>query len=147
MNRRLFLKQSIAITSVATAVSFGLLTPIKAFANTSEFKELSKKTQRQLSNAQEGEFVLKAPEIAENGAMVPITIDASHMPAVKNISIYVHNNKVPLSAYFEILEASAFITTRIKMAETSVVTAVVGTASGSFIRNKTVKVTLGGCGG
>ncbi|MBC8493968.1 MAG: thiosulfate oxidation carrier protein SoxY [Candidatus Thioglobus sp.] len=147
MNRRLFLKRSIATTSVATAVSVGLLTPIKAFANISEFKELSKKTQQRLSSAQEGEFVLKAPEIAENGAMVPITIDASHMSTVKNIAIYVHNNKEPLSAYFEILEASAFITTRIKMAETSVVTAVVSTDSGSFIQNKTVKVTLGGCGG
>ncbi len=147
MNRRLFLKRSIAITSVSTAVSFGLLTPIKAFANTSDFKELSKKTQQRISNAQEGEFVLKAPEIAENGAMVPITIDANHIPKVKNIAIYVHKNKVPLSAYFEILEASAFITTRIKMAETSMVTAVVSTESGSFIQNRTVKVTLGGCGG
>lgn len=147
MNRRLFLRRSIAITSVATAVGAGLLVPIKAFATTSEFRKFSQQTQLNLSNAKEGDFIFKAPEIAENGAMVPITIDASNLAGVKSIAIYVHKNKIPLSAYFEFIDASAFITTRIKMAETSLVTAVVSTESGGFIKNKTVKVTLGGCGG
>jgi len=147
MNRRLFLQRSIAITSIATAVGAGLLMPIKAFANTSEFKKISDKAKEQISNAKEGDFIFKAPEIAENGAMVPITIDASNMPGVKSIAIYVRNNKTPLSAHFEILEASAAITTRIKMAETSIITAVIETVSGDFIKNKSVKVTLGGCGG
>jgi sulfur-oxidizing protein SoxY len=147
MNRRLFLQKSIAITSIATAVGAGLLMPIKVFANTSEFKKISDKTKEQISNAKEGDFIFKTPTIAENGAMVPITIDASNIPAVKSIAIYVRNNKTPLSAHFEILEASASITSRIKMAGTSIITAVVGTESGDFIQNKKIIVTIGGCGG
>ena len=64
MNRRLFLQKSIAITSIATAVGAGLLMPIKAFANTSEFKKISDKAKEQISNAKEGDFIFKAPEIA-----------------------------------------------------------------------------------
>ena len=147
MNRRLFLKKSMATASIAAAVAAGLLTPNRVLASMSEFKKISDIVKSKMDNAQEGSFILKAPEIAENGAMVPITVDALNILDVKSIAIYVHKNKTPLTAYFELPEASAFITTRIKMAETSIVTAIVSTTTASFTQSRSVKVTLGGCGG
>ena len=80
--------------------------------------------------------------------MVPMTVDATKINNVSSIAFYVLKNKTQLAAYFKLPEATGFVTTRIKMAETSPVTALVTTTTGgSFIQTRSIKVTLGGCGG
>ncbi len=90
---------------------------------------------------------LKVPEIAENGAVVPVTIKTT-LENVESISIVVKDNPMPLVANFEILPGTLTdISCRIKMAKTSSVKAVVKTSNGIYSTAKQVKVTIGGCGG
>lgn len=148
MNRRLFLKCSLAATSVATAVSAGLLTPSIVFANTAKFKNQSNDIKKMIDDAEDGDFKFKAPEIAENGSVVPMTIDATNMSGVASVAFFVEKNKTPLAAQFDLPSANAFVGTRIKMGETSEVTAMVTTTNGkTYIKSRSIKVTLGGCGG
>ena len=92
-------------------------------------------------------ITLKVPEIAENGAVVPVSIKTS-LENVESISIVVEKNPRPMVANFEIPSGTlADISSRIKMAETSDVTAVVKTSDGLYSTAKQVKVTIGGCGG
>jgi sulfur-oxidizing protein SoxY len=87
------------------------------------------------------------PEIAENGAVVPVTI-RSDLENVESISIVVEKNPRPLAATFEMLPGTLpEVSNRIKMGETSDVMAVVKTADGIYSTSKQVKVTIGGCGG
>ena len=88
---------------------------------------------------------LTAPEIAENGATVPITVE-SKLPRTQQISILVEKNPTILAANFQISEGlEGFITARIKMAQTSPVIVLVK-ADGKFYRAAAeVKVTAGGC--
>jgi sulfur-oxidizing protein SoxY len=88
---------------------------------------------------------LTAPLIAENGAVVPITVETS-LEDVRSISIVVENNPRPLAVAFEIPAGTRpALSFRIKMAETSKVMAVVQTGSGLFSAARDVKVTVGGC--
>ena len=88
---------------------------------------------------------LKLPEIAENGAVVPVTIKTS-LENVESISIVVQHNPRPLVATFELMSrALPEVSSRIKMAQTSRVTAVVKTDTGIYSTSKDVKVTIGGC--
>jgi sulfur-oxidizing protein SoxY len=90
---------------------------------------------------------LKVPEIAENGAVVPVSIKTS-LDGVESISIVVKNNPRPLAASFEIPPGTLpTVASRIKMGETSEVMAVVKTSDNIYSMTKTVKVTIGGCGG
>ena len=83
--------------------------------------------------------------MAENGAVVPVSV-ATTLPGVRSISLVVANNPRPLAAHFELSdEMQAAIACRIKMAETSDLTAVVRTGDGLFSASAVVKVTLGGC--
>ena len=90
---------------------------------------------------------LKAPDIAENGAVVPVTV-SSGIANVESIAIIVDDNPSPLTAVFELgADAIADVSTRIKMGKTSTVLAVVK-ADGKLYGTQTeVKVTIGGCGG
>lgn len=93
------------------------------------------------------EISLQAPEIAENGAVVPLVIE-SKLPGTRMIAIVSEKNPHALSALFNIPEGSeAYVMTRVKIAETSKVTAIVQTDKGFFYTDQLVKVTLGGCGG
>ena len=90
---------------------------------------------------------LKVPAIAENGAVVPVSVNTS-LENVESINIVVLNNPRPLAASFEIPSGTLpKITTRIKMGQTSDVMAVVKTSNGVYSASGEVKVTIGGCGG
>ena len=90
---------------------------------------------------------LEAPEIAENGAVVPISVKTT-LPQVESIGIVVEKNPRPLAASFEFPSGTIpDVSARIKMGETSDVIAVVKTANGTFSTKRMVKVTIGGCGG
>ena len=95
----------------------------------------------------EGAVTLTAPEIAENGNTVPISVDA---PGAVEITLYADGNPVPSVATFKFgpLSASRSASTRIRLAKTQNVVAVAKMEDGSFQMAKTeVKVTIGGCGG
>ena len=90
---------------------------------------------------------LTAPEIAENGNTVPISVDA---PGAVAVTILAAGNPLPGVATFNFGDGagSQSATTRIRLAGTQDVIAVAKMADGSFAAvTKTVKVTIGGCGG
>lgn len=94
----------------------------------------------------EGDITIKAPEIAENGAVVPITV-TSNIPNTESISIIVVNNPQPLVASFDLMGSEPFVSTRVKMAKTSQVMALVKSEGKLYSSVVDVKVTIGGCGG
>ena len=91
---------------------------------------------------------LTAPDIAENGAVVPIGA-ATALPGVKQLLVLVEKNPSMLTALFDVTDAvEANITTRVKMGQSSNVYAVAVMNDGKVLyAQKEVKVTLGGCGG
>jgi len=93
------------------------------------------------------EIALNAPEIAENGAVVPVEIISS-IAATETIYIFAEKNSQPLVASFSFASGlEPFIETRIKMAETAILRVVVKAAGKFYTAAKEVKVTIGGCGG
>ncbi len=93
------------------------------------------------------DIVIDAPEIAENGAVVPIAVSTS-LPAVSMIAILIEKNPNLLAASFNLPEGTlADVQTRVKMAQTSNVYALIKTGSRFVYATKEIKITLGGCGG
>ena len=94
------------------------------------------------------DVVLTAPDIAENGAVVPMGV-ASSLPGIKQLVLLVEKNPNALAAVFQVNDSvEANFTTRAKMGQSSDVYAVAITNDGkAFFAKKEVKVTLGGCGG
>lgn len=90
---------------------------------------------------------LDTPEIAENGAVVPVSVSSS-LPNVTTIAIFVHENPFALAAMYKIPEGTtASVGNRLKMAKTTDVVAVVEAGGKLYSAKKQVKVTVGGCGG
>jgi sulfur-oxidizing protein SoxY len=90
---------------------------------------------------------LDAPEIAENGAVVPVSVSTT-LPDVTSIAIVVSGNPFPLAARYVIAPGtSAMVANRLKMAKTGKVLALVESGGKVFSASKEVKVTVGGCGG
>jgi sulfur-oxidizing protein SoxY len=152
--RRTLLKGSLGVSAIGVAVGAGLLTPGTVLANWPKAAFEAKETNAALkdllgSDATESsdKVKIKAPDIAENGAVVPVTVE-SDVDGAKTISIMAAGNGTPLIASFELGEnAIPFVSTRIKMAKTSDVIAVVQTGDALLSAAKPVKVTIGGCGG
>ncbi len=95
----------------------------------------------------DGGVTLTAPEIAENGNTVPISVDAE---GAVSILVLASGNPTPGVATFNFgeLAGSQMASTRIRLAGTQDVVAVAKMADGSFAKaSSTVKVTIGGCGG
>ena len=90
---------------------------------------------------------IKAPDIAENGAVVPITVRFD-LENAESVSIIAQENPSPLAASFQLSPMSGgLVSTRIKMGKTSPVHAVVKAGDTLYRASKEVKVTIGGCGG
>ena len=100
------------------------------------------------SNLEESSKVkLKAPEIAENWAIVPINVSRT-LDNVESIMIFVENNPQPLSSGYKLTSLSEpSIGTRLKMGKTSNVMAAVKSGDKVYTSTQEVKVTIGGCGG
>ena len=139
----------------AVMASVGLLGATEAFAQQQgrnkafEAKTLDE-TVKALGGAaltQSADISITAPDIAENGAVVPVAV-TSKIPNTQNIYILVEKNLNSLSAGFGIPTGTeANVATRVKMAQTSNVHAVVKADNKFYVATKEVKVTLGGCGG
>jgi sulfur-oxidizing protein SoxY len=90
---------------------------------------------------------MDAPEIAENGAVVPISV-SSTLPDVTSISILVAENPNALAASYRIPAGTLpSVANRLKMAKTTNVIAIVEAGGKLYSATKEVKVTVGGCGG
>lgn len=133
----------------------GLLTSEQAFAQQAwnkaafEAKDLDQtvKALGGTTAAQSADITINAPDIAENGAVVPVGV-TSKIPNTQNVYILVEKNPNSLAAGFGIPAGTeANVATRIKMGQTSNVHAVVKAGDKFFVATKEVKVTLGGCGG
>ena len=153
IKRRTFLKGTLAAGTVGMAVSAGLLTPraVMAAWPTEAFEAKSMDAAMQAvmggTNAASGDITIKAPDIAENGAVVPVTVSTG-ISGVESISIFAEQNANPLtSSYMLASNAEPFVSTRIKMGKTSNVVAVVKAGGKLYNASKEVKVTIGGCGG
>ncbi len=98
--------------------------------------------------AESKDVTVTAPDIAENGAVVPIGASTT-LPGVKRLLILVEKNPSVLSAIFDVTDAvDADFSTRVKMGQSSNVYAVAMMGDGkALFAQKEVKVTLGGCGG
>jgi sulfur-oxidizing protein SoxY len=93
------------------------------------------------------EIVIDAPEIAENGAVVPIEI-TSRLAGTSSIAVVVDKNPFPLVGKFDFLEGAVpFVKLNVKMGETSEVRVIAQAGGRSYVATKEIKVTIGGCGG
>jgi sulfur-oxidizing protein SoxY len=93
------------------------------------------------------DIVIKAPDIAENGAVVPVEV-TSGIAGTSAIAIIAEKNVTPLVAEFNLAGGTqGFVSTRIKMGSTALIRAVVTAGGKSYTAAKEVKVTIGGCGG
>jgi sulfur-oxidizing protein SoxY len=149
--RRSFLKIAGAAAAVAVA---GLAWTREAWAQAwnkaaFESKALAEviKSLGATGAAESRDITITAPDIAENGAVVPVAV-ASKIPNTQSIYILVEKNPNSLAAGFGIPAGTEpTVATRIKMGQTSNVHAVVKANDKFYVATKEVKVTLGGCGG
>lgn len=152
--RRSILKGAGAAGMVTVAVAAGLLKPGAVWAagwNKAAFE--AKDMAGALggvggaSAVTSGDITVKAPDIAENGANVPVDV-ISGIAGTESIIILAEKNGFPLIADFSLSNgAEGFISTRIKMGATSNVVAIVKAGGKMYKAAKEVKVTIGGCGG
>jgi sulfur-oxidizing protein SoxY len=149
-NRRQILKQSLTVAGLLGAT--GLFPQFAwAFNKTAfEAKSVADAVKAFGGGAptESKDVTLTAPDIAENGAVVPMAA-ASTLPGVKHLLVLVEKNPNALVAKFDVTDAiEANVSTRAKMGQTSDVYAVAIMNDGkAFYAKKEVKVTLGGCGG
>jgi len=151
--RRNVLKGAGAASAVSVAVAAGLMKPTFAFAGWNKAGFEAKDIAGAMGSigasgaAASGDIVVKAPDIAENGAVVPVEI-TSNIAGTDSIAIIGEKNAMPLIAVFNLSNgAQGYVSTRIKMGSTSNVVAVVKAGGKVYKAHKEVKVTIGGCGG
>ena len=152
IKRRHTIKAGSSLALVAAAISAGVL-PTSAFANWNkaafEAKNMADvlKAMGGASAEKSADIIITAPDIAENGAVVPVAV-ASKIAGTQSISILVEKNPSSLAAEFDILPGTeANVGTRVKMGQSSNIHAVVKAGGKYYVATKEVKVTLGGCGG
>ena len=153
MNRRTLLKRSLAVSAVSVAATAGLLVPGRVLAaypkNAFESKAVDSALSTLLGSSSmedSGDIKIKAPDIAENGSVVPVTV-STKIANAESITILAEANGTPLVASFDISAAQGYVSTRIKMGKTGNVVAVVKSGGKMYTGKKEVKVTIGGCGG
>ncbi|MDJ0740126.1 MAG: thiosulfate oxidation carrier protein SoxY [Gammaproteobacteria bacterium] len=154
IKRRVFLKGSVAAGTVGIAVGAGLLAPQavlaawpKAAFEAKSIDDALKNAMGDASSSASDAIKIKAPDIAENGAVVPVSVSAS-LDGAESIALLAEGNAQPLVATFAMgAGALADVSTRIKMGKTSDVIAIVKAGGKLHSARKSVKVTIGGCGG
>lgn len=101
-----------------------------------------------VANAVEsGDIVINAPQIAENGAVVPIDV-TSNIPGTTSISVFIEKNPFPYTGTFDFAQGTVpFVHLRAKLGETTPVRVVAMAGGKYYSAVKEVKVTIGGCGG
>lgn len=151
--RRNVLKGATGAGAVAVAVAAGLVTPTQVLAGAPRSAFEAKNMADVMKNmglpaaTDSKDIVVKAPDIAENGAVVPVEV-TSNIAGTTAIAILAEKNNTPLVADFEFSGgAQGYVSTRIKMGTTSLVRAICTAGGKTYQATKEVKVTIGGCGG
>ena len=99
------------------------------------------------SPAASKDIAIDAPQIAENGAVVPIEI-SSNLPGTTSIAVLIEKNPFPLAGRFDFKEGAVpFIKLNVKMGETSDVRVLAEAGGKHYFATREIKVTIGGCGG
>ena len=154
-SRRTWLKRSGGVTLLTLVAAAGWVKPEEAAAQTwnkSAFDTHSlDDTVKALGGAtptpNASIVFFSTPDIAENGAVVPIGV-TSNVPQTESIAILIEKNPNMLAAVFDIPSGTeSSLSTRVKMAQTSNVYALVKADGKFYVASKEIKVTLGGCGG
>ena len=151
--RRTFLQLTARAGALAAAWSAGLLASGWTWAaawNKAGFESKSlaevMKSLGATGAAESKEITITAPDIAENGAVVPIAV-TSRLAKTEQISIVAEKNPFPLAATFDLAGGGdGYVSARIKMGQTSDVWAVVKADGKYYVARKEVKITVGGCG-
>lgn len=151
--RRLFLKTSLSATQLGLAVAAGLLIPssicaswpVKAF----DSKTVSDAVVNLFGNTQiksTDKILINAPEFAENGAMVPISIE-TNLSKIDSLSLLVSKNDTPLASSYEFYDdMEGFISTRLKFKESADIIVIAKINGEILSTSKAIKVSIGGCG-
>lgn len=151
--RRTLLKAAGAGASLAPLLAAGLLSPKRvlaaewlrpAFAATTLNAAL--KAYGGPASTENRDIVIGAPEIAENGAQVPVEI-TSNLPGDQTLAVFVEKNPTPLATALRFADgALPYVRLQLKIAESCRVRAVVQAADGkAYHASREIKVTLGGC--
>jgi sulfur-oxidizing protein SoxY len=153
-SRRTTLQLASGAGLYAALLSIGLLEPGRASA--AEFDRAAFNTKGVADTlkalgvaepAQSADVVITSPDIAENGAVVPVAI-RSKLAGTDRLALLVDKNPNGLAAAYDLLPgAAAEVSMRIKMGESSDVVALVRADGKYYMARKEIKVTLGGCGG
>jgi sulfur-oxidizing protein SoxY len=151
--RRNVLQQGAGLGVLSALVAAGLVRPEIAFAqdwkgafDTKSVPDTIKALGGSTA-ADSKDITITAPDIAENGAVVPVAV-TSAIPKTESISILVEKNPNTLAASFAIPAGTEpSVGTRVKMGQTSNVYALVKADGKYYMAGKEIKVTLGGCGG
>jgi sulfur-oxidizing protein SoxY len=142
------------LLQAAGALAAGFTAPLSAFAAVWNKEGFSAKS---VADALKGigatnpatskDLVIEAPEIAENGAVVPIEI-TSNIPGTSSLAIVADKNPFPLIAKFDFMEGTLpYVKLNVKMGETSDIRVIAEAAGKHYAAAQNIKVTIGGCGG
>ena len=130
------LKPFAALATTWNKEGFGAKTPADALKTLGAANPVASK-----------DLLIEAPQIAENGAVVPIEI-TSRVPGTSSIVVLIDKNPFPLLGKFDFMEgALPFVKVNVKMGETSDVRAIAQAGGKTYVATREVKVTIGGCGG
>lgn len=169
MKRRSFVKGTLSAGATSLAVGAGLLSPAMLLAEDTKPAEpaadapkadaaaIDAKADAEkgsgfdmstVDSAEESaDIKIKAPEVAENGAVVPVSVTAG-IDGATAITLVAPKNPDPLVGTFHLGEGTeAYASTRIKMGKSGSVVALVTAGDKTFKASTDVKVTIGGCGG
>lgn len=152
--RRVLLRGTLAAGAVGVGVGAGLLRPRAVLAAWPEAAFSAQSVADALQGlglgaapGESAEIKIKAPDIAENGAVVPITISTT-LAGLQSIALLAEGNNQPLTSTYELGPSTeGYVAMRIKMGKTSNVMALVKADGKLYSAQKEVKVTIGGCGG
>ena len=153
MKRRTFLKGTVASGMLGVAASAGLLMPKmvlaawpKAAFDATKVDDGLNALYGSASTAASGDIKIKAPDIAENGAVVPISVSTGMKAS--SIAVLIKENPSPVTCSYELGgNTVGFISCRVKMGKTSDLIAVVKSGGKLYSATRKIKVTIGGCGG
>ena len=155
MKRREFFKQlgSVAVVAATITPTMSFAASAPKSANALSYNDALNAITGGKKPATSSKVKLKVPEIAENGAVVPVTVtvdspmtDADYVKSIHIIADKNANSRC-LDAHLTPANGKAMLATRVKLGGTQVISAVIALSNGEFlIASQSVKVTIGGCG-
>ena len=156
--RRLVLKRGLVVAAAWSVIAAGLVAPQRLLAkalgswpqsafDAEEIGDVMSSLFESDSPEESTAVRLVVPDIAENGTVVPVTVTTS-LSDVESVTILAEQNPRPLAARFTVSSAfDGYVSTRLKLAKTQNVTAIVRAGDKLHRVSKSIKVTVGGCGG